>query len=120
MKKINLTEAFADIKEFWHPKIAGDINNFQIKLAKLHGAFEWHFHEQEDELFLVINGQLRMHFRDHSEDLSPGEFIIIPRTVEHMPEALTEICEIVLFEPANTLNTGNVISERTRNKLERL
>ena len=120
VNKVNLAEAFTGIDEFWHPKIAGDINQFQIKLAKLSGRFEWHFHEQEDELFLVVNGRLRMHFRDHAEDLLPGEFIIVPHGVEHMPETLSDTCEVILLEPGSTLNTGNVLSERTHHQLERL
>lgn len=113
MNKVNLEQAFARFDESWSPRIVGDINEFQIKVVKLTGAFHWHHHETEDELFLVHRGKLRMHFRDRPVDLNEGELIIVPRGVEHMPEALTETCEIVLFEPSTTLNTGTVVNERT-------
>ncbi|HEU0165223.1 MAG TPA: cupin domain-containing protein [Thermomicrobiales bacterium] len=113
MDKINLDEAFARFSESWDPRIVGDINDFQVKVVKLAGAFHWHHHEVEDELFLVHAGRLRMHFRDRVVDLDPGEFIVVPHGVEHMPEALTEECSVLLLEPATTLNTGNVVNERT-------
>ncbi|MBX9732277.1 MAG: cupin domain-containing protein [Sphingomonas sp.] len=113
MNKVNLAQAFSTFSEPWCPKVAGDINNAQIKLAKFRGPFHWHHHENEDELFLVVQGRLRMGFRDREVDLDPGEFIIVPRGVEHRPEALSEECHVVLLEPNTTLNTGNVENERT-------
>lgn len=111
--KVNLAERFASFDEKWQPKIVGDLNGFQVKLAKFAGPFHWHHHELEDELFLVFSGRLRMGFRDHHIDLDPGEFIIVPRGVEHRPEALDGECAIILLEPSTTINTGNVVNERT-------
>ncbi len=118
--KINLAQAFGAFSDHWSPKIAGDLNDAQIKLAKLSGAFHWHHHTEEDELFLVVSGRLRMGLRDGDVDLEPGEFIIVPHGVEHRPEALTEECHVVLIEPKTTLNTGNVVNERTVRDLDRL
>lgn len=120
MNKVNLAAAFAAFDEAWAPRIAGDINSFQVKLVKLRGAFDWHHHEAEDELFLVVSGRLRMAFRDRQVDLDPGEFIIVPHGVEHCPQALTETCEVVLLEPATTVNTGEAETERTRRRLDRI
>jgi mannose-6-phosphate isomerase-like protein (cupin superfamily) len=120
LKKVNLERAFATFSDRWNPHIAGDIGDYQIKLAKLHGAFHWHHHDVEDELFLVVAGRLRMGFRDSTVDLEAGEFIIVPHGIEHCPEALTEECQVVLFEPNTTLNTGNVTNERTVRNLDRL
>ena len=119
-RKVNLSAAFARFSDPWNPKIAGDINDMQIKLAKFQGEFQWHHHDDEDELFLVHKGRMRMRFRDRDEIVEPGEFIIVPRGVEHCPAALTEECEVVLIERNTTLNTGNVESERTVRALERL
>ena len=119
-RKVNLSAAFARFSDPWSPKIAGDINDMQIKLAKFKGEFQWHHHDDEDELFLVHKGRMRMRFRDRDEIVEPGEFIIVPRGVEHCPAALTEECEVVLIERNTTLNTGNVESERTVRALERL
>jgi mannose-6-phosphate isomerase-like protein (cupin superfamily) len=113
MNKVNLSAAFASFHDAWSPKVAGDINGFQVKLVKLAGAFHWHHHDVEDELFLVVAGRMRMGFRDRNVDLDAGEFIIVPHGVEHRPEALTEDCQVLLLEPATTLNTGNVENERT-------
>jgi mannose-6-phosphate isomerase-like protein (cupin superfamily) len=120
MEKVNLANAFATFSEHWSPKIAGELGNFQIKLAKFSGAFHWHHHEYEDEMFLVVAGKMRMGFRDHNVDLEPGEFIIVPHGVEHLPEALSDECHVMLFEPGTTLNTGNVVNERTVRALDRL
>jgi mannose-6-phosphate isomerase-like protein (cupin superfamily) len=120
MDKVNLAQAFASFSDHWNPRIAGELGDFQVKLAKLKGRFYWHHHEREDELFLVIEGRLRMGFRDRTVDLGPGEFIIVPRGVEHLPEALTEECHVMLLEPSTTLNTGNVENERTRRELDRI
>ncbi|PKV63307.1 cupin domain-containing protein [Pontibacter ramchanderi] len=119
-EKINLAEKFALIPDHWNPRIAGELNGQQVKLAKFKGAFDWHHHEHEDELFLVVKGSFEMQFRDRAITLQPGEFLIVPRGVEHRPVA-SEEAEVLLFEPATTLNTGNLTdSERTRTNLERL
>lgn len=120
MDKVNLEQAFSTFSEAWSPRVAGDINDAQIKLAKFRGSFEWHHHDREDELFLVVKGRMRMGFRDRDVDLDPGEFIIVPRGVEHRPEALGDECHVVLLEPNTTLNTGNVENERTVRELERI
>ena len=118
--KVNLSEAFGQISEHWSPKIAGDINDMQVKLAKFQGKFDWHHHEEEDELFLVVSGKMRMGLRTGDIDVGEGELIIVPHGVEHRPEALTEECHVLMLEPATTLNTGNVVSERTVTKLDRV
>jgi mannose-6-phosphate isomerase-like protein (cupin superfamily) len=120
MKKVNLNHAFSTFPDAWSPKVAGDINDTQIKLAKFRGSFHWHHHDNEDELFLVVEGKLRMGFRDHNVDLDAGEFIIVPKGVEHRPEALSDECHVVLLEPNTTLNSGNVENERTVRELERI
>ena len=118
--KKSLADGFAAFQEPWSPRVAGDINTMQIKLVKCQGAFVWHSHDQEDELFLVISGRLRMEFRDQEAQLvRPGEFIIVPHGVEHRPVAV-EPCEVVLLESNTTLNTGNVSNERTVRHLERI
>ena len=119
MRKVNLAEAFGRFSDFWNPRIAGELNGQQVKLAKLHGEFVWHHHEHEDELFLVVKGHLRMELRDGPIELSEGEFLIVPRGVEHKPVA-DEPCEVLLFEPASTLNTGNVRDDRTRDDLDQI
>ncbi len=119
MEKVNLAEKFARFTAHWQPKIVGELNGQQVKLAKFAGPFEWHRHEREDELFLVVRGRFRMEFRDRDIELAEGEFLIVPRGVEHRPVADAEV-EVLLFEPAGTLNTGNVRSERTLEQLERL
>jgi mannose-6-phosphate isomerase-like protein (cupin superfamily) len=119
MEKVNLKAAFAGIAEPWRPKIAGEINDMHVKLVKLEGEFVWHHHDNEDELFLVVAGRLLMRFRDREVWVEPGEFIIVPKGVEHLPVA-PEGCEVVLLEPKTTLNTGNVVNERTVAVLERL
>jgi len=117
--KVSLADKFASFDDRWSPKIVGELNGQHVKLAKLHGAFVWHHHDEEDELFLVHRGRLRMEFRDRVVELSPGEFLIVPRGVEHRPVADEEV-ELMLFEPAGTLNTGNLRNERTVEQLERL
>lgn len=119
-RKVSLGAAFAGFREAWSPRVGGEVNGFQIKLVKLRGAFEWHSHAVEDELFLVHTGLLRMEFRDGAVDLTPGEFIIVPHGVEHRPSALGPECEVILFEPDTTVNTGEVESERTVRDLKRL
>ncbi|MES2441969.1 MAG: cupin domain-containing protein [Pseudomonadota bacterium] len=120
MEKVNLAQAFARFQDPWNPRIAGEVNDTAVKLVKLEGAFDWHHHETEDELFLVVAGRLRMKLRDRDIDLDPGEFLVVPHGVEHCPEALVEPCHVLLVEPATTLNTGNVVTARTRAELERL
>ena len=119
-QKVNLADAFGDILEFWTPKVAGDINDFQVKLAKFQGQFDWHHHEREDELFLVVKGRMRMGLRTGDVDLHEGEMIIVPHGIEHRPEALTDECHVLMLEPATTLNTGNLISDRTVTDLDRI
>lgn len=119
MEKVNLRDKFSEFQEYWSPKIAGEVNDSHVKLAKIKGEFMWHHHEQEDELFLVVKGRLRMQFRDREVTLEPGEFIIVPRGVEHLPSAEEE-AHLLLFEPKSTLNTGNVRNERTLAELERI
>jgi mannose-6-phosphate isomerase-like protein (cupin superfamily) len=120
MQKVNLAAAFARFDDAWNPRIAGQVNGTAIKLVKLSGAFDWHHHDDEDELFLVVEGRLRMRMRDGDIDLDPGEFLIVPHGVEHCPVALVEPCHVLLVEPDTTLNTGNIVTDRTRTVLERL
>jgi len=116
---VNLTRAFASFSDRWSPKVAGEINDMQVKLVKLQGEFVWHQHEHEDELFLVSKGVLTLKFRDGDVHLRAGEMIVVPHGVEHCPVA-DEECEILLFEARTTLNTGDVENERTVRDLDRL
>lgn len=118
---VNLARSFASFTEHWSPRIAGELNGQHVKLAKLQGEFVWHHHEHEDEMFLVIKGELVIELKPPHETvtLHEGEFAIIPRGVEHRPVAHGE-CHVLLFEPASTLNTGNVRDERTIAELKRL
>lgn len=118
MKKINLNDAFSKVEEFWAPHIVGELNGQHVKVARLSGEFEWHSHAAEDELFLVMSGVLQMQFRDRTVELQAGEFLVVPRGVEHRPVCEDEV-QVVLFEPASTVNTGNRPSERTRLELPR-
>ena len=117
MNKVNLAKTFARFTDQWSPKIVGELNGQQVKLVRFQGEFVWHHHEAEDELFLVVAGRFRMEFRDRQVWLEKGEFLIVPRGVEHRPVAEEEAL-VLLFEPATTLNTGNVRNERTREKLD--
>ncbi|QJR16203.1 cupin domain-containing protein [Usitatibacter palustris] len=119
MDKVNLADKLARIGTHWDPKIVADLNGQHVKLVKFLGPFEWHHHANEDEMFLVVKGEFDMELRDKVVHLAAGEFIVIPRGVEHRPNAREEV-EVLLFEPATTLNTGNVRSDRTRETLERL
>ena len=119
LDKINLAEKFARITEYWKPYIAGELNGQLVKLDKLKGEFVWHHHENEDEMFLVVKGRFRIEFRDKTVWLEEGEFIVVPRMVEHKPVA-DEEAWIVLFEPASTLNTGNVENQFTLRDLEKV
>ena len=111
-EKINLADKFDRISDHWSPRVAATLNGQQVKLAKLLGEFVWHRHEFEDELFLVIKGELTIEFRDGGVTLGEGEMLVVPRGVEHRPVAAQE-CHVLLFEPAGTLNTGDVRSGRT-------
>ncbi len=119
MEKVNLNEKFGMVNIFWSPKIVGELNDSYVKVVKLKGEFIWHHHENEDELFLVVKGTLRMRFRDGEARIREGEFLIVPRGVDHLPVAEEEV-HVVLLEPKSTLNTGNVINERTVEELERI
>jgi mannose-6-phosphate isomerase-like protein (cupin superfamily) len=119
MGKINLLEKFAAFSDHFHPKIVGEVNDFHVKVVKLQGEFVWHHHEEEDELFLVVKGTLRMGLRDGEVEVSEGEIFIVPRGVEHRPAADAE-CWVLLLEPKSTLNTGNVLNERTVAELDRI
>jgi len=112
MDKVNLAEQLGRFSEHWSPRIVGELNGQHVRLVKLKGEFVWHHHELEDELFLVLRGRLAMNFRDRVVYVDPGEFVIVPRGVEHKPAA-DEETQVLLFEPASTLNTGNVRNERT-------
>ncbi len=118
-EKVNLTQKLAQIHDSWSPKIVGELNGQHLKLVKFQGEFVWHHHEHEDELFLVVKGRFRMEFRDRQVWLEEGEFLIVPRGVEHRPVAEEE-AQVLLFEPASTLNTGNVRNERTIGQPERI
>jgi mannose-6-phosphate isomerase-like protein (cupin superfamily) len=119
MEKVNLTDKYSLFSEHWKPKIVGELNGQRVKLVKFQGPFVWHQHEQEDEMFLVVKGRFRMEFRDRNVWLEEGEFLIVPRGVEHRPVAEEE-AHVLLFEPASTLNTGNMQNERTVEHLERI
>ncbi len=117
MRPVNLAEKFSRFDDYWHPRVVGALNGQLVKVAKLKGEFDWHFHATEDELFLVVKGTLRMQLRHGEVAIAPGEFYIVPRGVEHRPVADEEV-HVVLFEPEMTSNTGNVVTERTRTTLE--
>ena len=119
MKTINIAQKFSQFQEPWSPKILGEVNDSYVKAVRFEGEFVWHHHDNEDEMFLVVNGRMRMKFRDREEIVNPGEFIIVPRGVEHLPVAELA-AEVLLFEPKSTLNTGNVSNERTLPQLERI
>ena len=119
MSIVNLAEKLAAFDDHWNPRIVGELNGQQVKLVKFLGPFTWHHHDAEDELFLVVRGRFRMEYRDRHEWIEQGEFLIVPRGVEHRPVADEEV-EVLLFEPASTLNTGNVRNELTREALERI
>ena len=127
MNKVTLSSKFSLIHEHWKPHIAGELNGQLIKLVKFQGEFVWHHHDHEDELFLVVKGRFRMEFMagegarptPKTVTIEEGEFIVVPRGVEHKPVA-DEECWVMLFEPASTLNTGNVVNERTVHELKRV
>ena len=119
MGKINLAQKLSTFSDYFNPRIAGELNGQQVKLVKFKGEFVWHHHEHEDELFYVVKGSFDMHFSDKIVTINEGEFIIVPRGTEHKPVAEQEV-EIMLFEPVATLNTGNVINEKTKKELKRI
>jgi mannose-6-phosphate isomerase-like protein (cupin superfamily) len=119
IEKINLSEKLRLFDDYWSPKIIGEINDSHVKLVKLKGEFVWHHHDNEDEMFLVVKGRLLIKLRDRDIELDEGEFVIIPRGVEHLPVAEEE-AEVLLLEPKTTINTGNVNNERTVSELERI
>ena len=119
MDKVNLREKLGRFTEHWSPRIVGELNGQHVKLVKVLGEFVWHHHEHEDELFLVLAGRLTIRFREREVRLDAGEFVIVPRGVEHQPVAEAE-AHVLVFEPAETLNTGNLRNERTVERLERI
>jgi len=119
MDKVNLAGKFAGFSEHWSPRLIGQVNDMAVKAVKVQGEFVWHHHDAEDEMFLVVEGRLRIRLRDRDVDLEEGEFLVIPRGVEHMPVAEEE-CHVLLFEPMTTLNTGNVDNDRTVRHIERI
>ncbi len=119
MEKINIEKKLSLFNEYWSPKIVGELNEQHVKLVKLKGEFVWHKHDNEDELFFVLSGILKIEFRDKTVELQPNEFIIIPKGVEHKPVAENEVC-VMLFEPKTTINTGNTKSNLTKNNLENI
>ncbi len=119
IEKVNFSDKFSRFSDYWSPKIAGEINDSYIKLVKVKGEFVWHHHDNEDELFLVVKGKLTIKLHDQDITLDEGEFVVIPRGVEHCPVAEEE-AHVLLLEPKTTLNTGNVSNERTVADLERI
>ncbi|MEJ7815720.1 MAG: cupin domain-containing protein [Rubrobacter sp.] len=118
-EKVNIKEKLARFDKYWSPKIVGELNGQHVKLVKFLGEFVWHHHDDEDEMFLVVDGRFRMEFRDREVWIEEGEFIVVPRGVEHRPVA-EEGASVMLFEPASTLNTGNVRDEMTVTELDRI
>lgn len=117
MEKVNLNQKFTLFTECWSPKIVGDLNDSYVKVAKFKGEFTWHKHDSEDEFFYVVNGSVTIQLRDKDVVLNPGEFLIVPKGVEHCPKA-DEEAHIMLLEPKSTLNTGDVVNEKTVEELE--
>lgn len=117
--RVNLQQKFRSFSDYWKPRVAGELNGQMVKLVKFRGPFVWHRHDAEDELFLVVKGRMRMEYRDRTVELNEGEFLIVPRGVEHRPVA-DEEAHVLLFEPASTLNTGNVRNELTLEHLEKV
>jgi mannose-6-phosphate isomerase-like protein (cupin superfamily) len=119
IETVNVAAKLSSFQDLWSPKIVGELNDSYVKLAKLSGEFVWHHHDEEDELFFVVKGRLLIRLRSQDLWVNEGEFVIIPRGVEHLPVAEEEV-HILLIEPKSTLNTGNVLNERTVRELERL
>lgn len=119
MNKVNVLEKFTQVDGYWNPAVVGALNGQEVKIVKFKGPFTWHHHEQEDELFYVVKGSFVMEFRDKNVALQEGDFLIVPKGVEHRPNAEEEVW-VMLFEPASTLNTGNIVNEFTKNTLKQL
>lgn len=119
MDKVNVSEAFNKVEGYWNPTVAGTLNGQEVKLVKFRGPFTWHHHEKEDELFYVVKGSFVMEMRDKNITLNEGDFLVVPKGVEHRPNASEEVW-VMLFEPASTLNTGNIENEFTKHTLNRL
>ena len=119
MNKVNVIDKLSLFSDHWNPRIAGELNGQQVKLVKFKGAFVWHKHDHEDELFYVIQGAFTMEFRDKTVEVKENEFIIVPKGVEHRPVAENEV-SVMLFEPATTLNTGDVQNEFTKGNLQKI
>ena len=119
MDKVNINDKLALFADDWNPRIVGELNGQQVKIVKFKGEFVWHQHDNEDELFYVLSGSFKIEFRDKTVELKENEFIIVPRGVEHRPVAENEV-SVMLFEPAATLNTGNVINELTKENLKKI
>jgi mannose-6-phosphate isomerase-like protein (cupin superfamily) len=117
IQKVNLADKFSAFSEYWTPKIVGELNGQHVKLAKFKDEFVMHHHEEEDEMFLVVKGHMQMELEDETIDVFPGEFIVIPKGVRHKPKAIGE-AHVLLFEPASTLNTGDVENEKTQRNLD--
>ena len=119
MEKVNIADKLSLNNDFWAPRIIGELNGQYVKVVKFKGHYDWHHHENEDEMFLVVKGSFRLELRDRSIELHEGEFIIVPQGIDHKPVAEDEV-HVMLFEPASTLNTGNVKTDKTLEKLERI
>jgi len=119
MKQVNLKDKLSLINDYWSPKIVGDLNDSHVKLAKLKGEFVWHKHDNEDEMFFIIKGKLLIKFRDQDIYLQEGDFLIIPKSIEHLPVAEEEV-HIMLIEPKTTMHTGDVVCDLTQDKLDRI
>jgi mannose-6-phosphate isomerase-like protein (cupin superfamily) len=117
--KVNLLHKFSIFHEYWDPKIVGELNGQLVKLVKFKGAFVWHHHEHEDEMFYVVKGSFEMHYRNRVDVVGEGEFVIVPKMTEHKPVAMEEVW-VMLFEPATTLNTGNTVNELTKQELQQI
>ncbi|MCH6198819.1 cupin domain-containing protein [Aquiflexum sp. LQ15W] len=119
MQKVNIEEKLSLFQDYWNPRIVGELNGQQVKLVKFKGEFVWHKHDLEEELFLVVSGQFKMEFRDKTVELKEGEFLIVPKGIEHRPVAEAEV-SVMLFEPATTLNTGDEKGDLTKETLEKI
>lgn len=119
MEKVNITNKLLLFEDHWNPRIIGELNGQHVKLAKFQGEFIWHKHDNEDELFYVLKGSFDMHFRDRIITLQENEFLIVPKGIEHKPVAKYEV-SVMLFEPVSTINTGNILTEKTKIKLEKI
>lgn len=119
LQKVDVAEKLGLFDDHWNPRIVAELNGQHVKLVKFQGEFVWHKHDDEDEMFFVVSGSFRMDLRDGTVDLNPGQFLVVPRGVEHRPVAEDEVC-VMLFEPASTVNTGDAGGELTRNRLDRI